>query len=99
MISYLLISCLRMTLLYLINPTHQTFVYTGSVSCFKPLSLQKNESMLDSPVPLFGFALQLLLGCSYWAGFILSVSRCLQCSRFYSEIQFFTRIFRSDLQI
>ncbi|CAL6056584.1 Hypothetical_protein [Hexamita inflata] len=57
-----------------IYPTHLTFVYIGSVSCSKPLRaskicsfiqkkrLQKNESMLDSPVPLLGFALQLLLG-------------------------------------
>ncbi|CAL6020756.1 Hypothetical_protein [Hexamita inflata] len=61
-------------------PTHLTFVYTGSVSCSKPLRpskvcsfiqkkrFQKNESMLDSPVLLLGFALQLFLGCSYWAG-------------------------------
>ncbi|CAL6003412.1 Hypothetical_protein [Hexamita inflata] len=46
----------------LINISHLTFVYSGSVSCSKPLRaskvcsfiqkkrLQKNESMLDSPV-------------------------------------------------
>ncbi|CAL6035093.1 Hypothetical_protein [Hexamita inflata] len=62
-------------------------IYTGSVSCSKPLRaskvcsfiqkkrLQKNESVLDSPVPL-----------------LVSVSRYLQCSRF-------SRIFRNDLQI
>ncbi|CAL6049682.1 Hypothetical_protein [Hexamita inflata] len=55
---------------YKLYPTH--FVYTGSVSCSKPLMaskvcsfiqkkrLQKNESMLDSLVFLLGFALQLL---------------------------------------
>ncbi|CAL6008728.1 Hypothetical_protein [Hexamita inflata] len=79
---------------YNIYPTHLTFVYTGSVSCSKPLRaskvcsfiqkkrLQKNESMLDSPVPLLGFALQLLLGCSYWAGRFYSL--CFKISSMFS---------------
>ncbi|CAL5976396.1 Hypothetical_protein [Hexamita inflata] len=73
---------------------YQTFVYTGSVSCSKPLRvskvcsfiqkkrLQKNESMLDSPVPLLGFALQLFLGCSYWAGRFFSL--CFKMSSMFS---------------
>ncbi|CAL6082880.1 Hypothetical_protein [Hexamita inflata] len=75
-----------------IYPTHLTFVYTGSVSCSKPLRvskvcsfiqkkrLQKNESMLDSSVPLLGFAL--LLGCSYWAGRFYSL--CFKISSMFS---------------
>ncbi|CAL6057357.1 Hypothetical_protein [Hexamita inflata] len=75
-----------------IYPTHLTFVYTGSVSCSKPLRaskvcsfiqkkrLQKNESMLDSSVPLFGFAL--FLGCSYWAGRFYSL--CFKISSMFS---------------
>ncbi|CAL5979129.1 Hypothetical_protein [Hexamita inflata] len=85
-----------------IYPTLLTFVYTGSVSCSKPLRaskvcsfiqkkrLQKNESMLDSPVPLLGFALQLFLGCSYWAGRFFSL--CFKMSSMFSIL------FR-DLQI
>ncbi|CAL6040655.1 Hypothetical_protein [Hexamita inflata] len=80
--------------------THLTFIYTGSVSCFKPLRaskvcsfiqkkrLQKNESMLCLYwVSRFSFSWAVHTGLS-----ILSVSKCLQCSRFCSEIQFFTRI-------
>ncbi|CAL5971080.1 Hypothetical_protein [Hexamita inflata] len=77
-----------------IYPTHLTFVYTGSLSCSKPLRvskvcsfiqkkrLQKNESMLDSPVPLLSFALQLFLGCSYWAGRFFSL--CFKMSSMFS---------------
>ncbi|CAL6061275.1 Hypothetical_protein [Hexamita inflata] len=38
--------------------------------------------MLDSPVPLLGFALQLLLGCSYWAGWFYSL--CFKISSMFS---------------
>ncbi|CAL5998101.1 Hypothetical_protein [Hexamita inflata] len=69
-------------------------IYTGSVSCSKHLRaskvcsfiqkkrLQNNESVLDSPVPLLGFALQLLLGCSYWAGRFYSL--CFKISSMFS---------------
>ncbi|CAL6050708.1 Hypothetical_protein [Hexamita inflata] len=41
--------------------------------------------MLDSPVPLLGFALQLLLGCSYWAGRFYSL--CFKISSMFSIFQ------------
>ncbi|CAL5979182.1 Hypothetical_protein [Hexamita inflata] len=84
-----------------IYPTHLTFVYTGSVSCSKPLRasklcsfiqkkrLQKNESMLDSPA-LLGLALKLLLVFSYWAGRLYSL--CFKMSSMFS-IQFRDFIF------
>ncbi|CAL5984990.1 Hypothetical_protein [Hexamita inflata] len=56
--------------------------------------LQKNESMLDSPVPLLGFALQLLLGCSYWAGRFYSL--CFK--KFYFNVTLIIiRTFREEL--
>ncbi|CAL6059086.1 Hypothetical_protein [Hexamita inflata] len=99
----------------IIYPTHLTFVYTGSVSCSKPLRaskvcsfiqkkrLQKNESMLDSSVPLLGFALQLLLGCSYWASRFYSL--CFEISSMFSILfrdfllEYSAMIFRYEISL
>ncbi|CAL5980815.1 Hypothetical_protein [Hexamita inflata] len=71
--------------LYWFSIVFQTLRASKVCSFFQKKCLQKNESTLDSPVLLVFLAL--FLGLFLLVG-ILSVSKCLQCSRFCSEIIF-----------
>ncbi|CAL6021800.1 Hypothetical_protein [Hexamita inflata] len=103
------------SLIIIIYPTHLTFVYTGSVSCSKPLRtskvcffiqkkhLQKNESMLDSPVPLFrtlAFLGLFLLGRQVLFSLFQDVFNVLDfVQRFNFLLEYSAMIFRYEISL